>query len=522
MRIKILSTSDVHGYLQADDFRRPLTNQALGLEKAATVLKSETEQDDQLVIRIENGDFIQGSPFMEYLTLQPVTQTRTFFNQLSQALQYDVHVLGNHEFNYGRTYLEQVLQDLPVLNANILDETTQRPFLGEPYRIFKQHGYKVGVIGLTTKFIPHWETAEHIQGLVFADPVDVAKQYIQELKPQVDVIVIAYHGGFAEDLTTGEKLERVTGENQGYQLLQLSDVDALVTGHQHRRLAEVVAGVPTTQPGYRGEDVGAITLDLNTKHQVIDADAQLLDSGHAGVDEKLHTLTQIKQAKVNNWLDQPVGHVGHNMLIHNHKQARLYGHPFVELVNQVQMAYGQTQIANTALFNNEVRGLDDMVTRRDVMTNYIYPNTLVVERLSGQDIKDALEVSARYFQVNSQQELIINPLFLHPKTQHYNYDLWSGIEYTLDLSQPMNQRVQKVTVQGQPLDLKQKYEVALNSYRAGGAGNYPMYRPDKIVREVQQSTSELIINYLVQHPQLEISQPHNITTIGYQQVQPEE
>ena len=128
-----------------------------------------------------------------------------------------------------------------LLNANILDETTQQPFVGQPYKIFERQGVKIGVIGLTTQYIPHWEQPAHIQGLTFADPVMVAQKCIAEIRSQVDVLILAYHGGFAEDLQTGKPLERYFG-NQGYQLLQLAGVDALVTGHQHREIAEVVHG----------------------------------------------------------------------------------------------------------------------------------------------------------------------------------------------------------------------------------------------------------------------------------------
>ncbi|SCC02675.1 bifunctional metallophosphatase/5'-nucleotidase [Weissella bombi] len=516
MQVSILSTSDVHGYIRADDFRRPLLNNQLGFTRAATVIAAQQKQitdSGNVVVTIENGDFIQGSPLTNYIQ-KIVPEQTDMYQKLTDAVSYDVRILGNHEFNFGREYIEKVFSDTDnLLNANILDTQTQEPFVGQPYKIIERKGVKIGVIGLTTQFIPHWEQLSHIANLIFKDPVAVAERYIEKLRPQVDILILAYHGGFAEDLQTGEPLEKLTSENQGYQLLQLPGVDALVTGHQHREIADVVDGVPTTQPGYRGNYVGLMTLTLDDSNKRVSATAQILPTGESAERSDIVSLIDPLQKQVNDWLDTPVGHVGDNMQITDHFAARLHNHPFIELVNQVQMAATDTQISNTALFNNEVRGLTDAVTQRDIMTNYIFPNTLVVEALTGQDIKDALEVNARYFKLDDQGEVILNPLFTMPKVQHYNYDIWSGIDYTFDLTQPMGQRVIAIKKDGQPLDLAKTYEVTMNNYRAGGAGNFPMFSMDKAVREVQRETADLIGEYIMNHPHVHIEQPTNLTII---------
>ncbi|MFU1892645.1 bifunctional metallophosphatase/5'-nucleotidase, partial [Enterococcus faecium] len=73
----------------------------------------------------------------------------------------------------------------------------------------------------------------------------------------------AYHGGFEKDLETGEPTELLTGENEGYDLLEkVPGIDALVTGHQHRESATKLNGIPVIQPGFRGAFVGEITLEI--------------------------------------------------------------------------------------------------------------------------------------------------------------------------------------------------------------------------------------------------------------------
>ena len=80
MQLSILSTSDIHGHIRADDFRRPLLNDSLGLSRAATVIADYQQQAKlagDISLTIENGDFIQGSPLANYI--EKVATTRQVF-----------------------------------------------------------------------------------------------------------------------------------------------------------------------------------------------------------------------------------------------------------------------------------------------------------------------------------------------------------------------------------------------------------------------------------------------------------
>ncbi|TVY10477.1 hypothetical protein [Paenibacillus cremeus] len=41
----------------------------------------------------------------------------------------------------------------------------------------------------------------------------------EQIKSEVDYVIVLYHGGFEADLETGVRTEATVGENQGYQLL---------------------------------------------------------------------------------------------------------------------------------------------------------------------------------------------------------------------------------------------------------------------------------------------------------------
>ena len=79
-------------------------------------------------------------------------------------------------------------------------------------------------------------------------------------------------------------------------------------------------------------------------------------------------------------------------------------------------------ISGTALFNNDGRGFNSEIRMRDVITNYIYPNTLAVLKVSGEDLRKALERVATYFIVeNGQAASILNMWNQNPNNLQLRY-----------------------------------------------------------------------------------------------------
>lgn len=511
MQLTILSTSDTHGFVLPTNYAQRDQSLPFGLTRAATVL---AQHQNAATLTIDNGDWLQGSPLAYYAAR--IAKDATKLTAAYDAVGYDAGILGNHEFNYGANYLQKAIAKLnyPILCANILRDG--QPAFGQPYQVFEKAGVKVAVLGLTTSYIPHWETPTNIEGLEFASAIDVAKTWVPKLHALADVVVIAYHGGFERDLASGQPTEKLTGENVSYQLTEIPGVDALVTGHQHRELAGVVNGVPVTQPGYRGANVGQITLTLESgKHgwQVVDGQAQLLKTADAKPDEHVAEAVATTNDAVEAWLDSPLGHVNGDMSLHSAWQARLHESAYIEFINKVQMAATDTDISGTALFTNDGRGFNQTITMRDVVTNYVYPNTLAVLKLSGADLKAALEQNAEYFSLDDQGQLKVTPRFEHPKPQHYNYDMYQGINYVLDISRPVGQRVVNLTYHGQPIDPNGSYEVVANQYRAGGGGNFAMFGQSKVIRENQKDMTELIADYLQAHPSIDATVDNNFQVV---------
>lgn len=515
MKITFLETSDMHGYVAPTNYSDD-QEQGFGTAKVAAKMKQLKNEATGPVVTIENGDFIQGSPLSYYIakSQHPVAALTAPVNQLG----VDVHVLGNHEFNYGLAYLKEAIASYrsPVLAANILNDAGE-PYFGQAYTILEKEGIKIAVLGLVTQYIPHWEQPATIKGMIFQSIVETAKAYVPKLREVADIVVVSYHGGFEKDLTTGEPTELLTGENEGYQLLhEVSGIDALFTGHQHREIATKINGIPVVQPGFRGSFIGKIELTVATDQghiRVVESEAALVPVADMAPDEETLALLAPITEELDTWLDQPLGKVVGDMRIVDPMGARIKEHPYIEFINRVQMAASGAHISGTALFNNEGKGFGSTITMRDVITNYIYPNTLAVVRVTGAELKEALEQTANYLAV-ADDTIIFNPAFIEPKPQYYNYDMYEGIDYTIDLRQPVGQRITSLRFEGKDVAMNQHLDIVINQYRAVGGGNYEMFSADKIIREIQVDMTELIADYLKAHPVIEATANQNFKVIG--------
>lgn len=513
---EMLVSSDIHGHIYPTDYRSQGECQ-VGLAKLATFIRRERETNPDLFL-LDNGDLIQGTPLSAYFVKnkQGVHPAIEVLN----LLEYDAAVPGNHEFNYGLSTLYQVIEDshFPWLSAGITIKGVGKPAFGQPYITKLLHnGLKIAVLGVTTHYIPNWENPRHITGLEFTDALETVRFWVPMIRREErpDLLVVAYHGGFERDLWTGEPVERLTGENQAYAMCtEVEGIDVLITGHQHRSLAGEVNGVTIVQPGCLGQALGRISVSFirgeSGGWELTDKRAELLllDESVEPDQQVLDLCLEIEQ-ETQTWLDEPIGMVQGDMRVPRVLACRLGDHPFIEFINRVQMEASGAEVSNTALLNEQSQGFQGEITRRDVLANFIYPNTLAVLRLTGRDVRAALEQTANYWQIGLDGELQVNPAYLEPKPQHYNYDMWEGIEYELDIFRPVGERVVKLNYKGTALTDEQELDVVMNNYRAGGGGDYEMYRGKPIVREITIDMADLVTEYITKHHVIQASCNNN-------------
>lgn len=492
-RLAFYIMSDVHGYIFPTDFTQPNSNQAMGLLLANHIIEQDRVQYDSS-FKIDNGDFLQGSPLCHYLVshLSSSRPLTAIYNQMD----FDFGTLGNHEFNYGLDYLKDTINQLnyPILCANILENNM--PLSGQAVNYFESNGLKIGVIGLTTQYIPNWERPEYIQSLTFKSAIKTLKDYLPQLRKQADIVIVSYHGGFEKDIDTSEPTEALTGENEASEILNQfgHDIDILITGHQHRDIAQVIGNTTVIQPGTRATKIGKIILEVDSQKKVIDRKTQLVPVEHIDTFQLEESQTQLWKS-VETWLDTPIATLNQPMKITNQWEARTEPHPFINLLIHALLERSGSQIASTALFDS-ASGFSKNITMRDIINNYPFPNTFKVLEISGKALLDALEKSASYFDFKDN-ELGINDEFLYPKPQHFNYDIFGGITYTIHASQPTGQRIKDVFIDGEPISNDSSYSICVNNYRAVGGGDYTMFKEAKVIRDIQVEGAQLLIDYLM-------------------------
>jgi 2',3'-cyclic-nucleotide 2'-phosphodiesterase/3'-nucleotidase len=506
-KINILFTSDTHGWLLPINYSDN-SKSSNGLTVIAGAIKQYSKENS---ILLDLGDTIQGSPLMYFHHLN----RDRFANPAAQVLnklEYDYFIPGNHDFNYGMDYLNAFVDDLDAktLCANIA--TKDGLLFEQGYDIINKNGVKILIIGITTKYIPNWENPKFIEGIIFNDPVEETQRIVTKFRKEVDLVVCCYHGGFEREIHTKKEFVKDTGENQGCKIFEdIKGVDILLTGHQHRMICEKIDKRILLQPGCNGSNLGVVEIEYTNESEfnIESIEPMLIPSSKYKTD--ICCLDEIGDIEAANqkFLDEVIGVVPKdNLSIKNPVQARINKHPIVDFINCIQMKASNAMLSATSLANI-VTGFKKEITVRNVLSTYIYSNTLVVLEITGIILKKYLEKCAEYF-ILKDNKIIVNPRFSYPKVEHYNYDMLDGIEYVIDVSKKFGSRLVSIKYSGKEIKSTDKFTIVLNNYRATGGGDFLMLKDLLVIREIPFNVAELIIDYIRENHVLDVVGIKNI------------
>jgi len=501
VQIVVLGTTDQHGNISPIDYYTDKRDNR-GLAKLATLIKRVRKESPNVVL-IDSGDTIQGNP-LEYYHNKKNNKPPDPMMLGMNALQYDSMTVGNHEYNFGLKVLEKARSEakFPWLSANSYNKGTGETHY-QPYIVKEVEGVRVGILGLTTPGIPNWENLPNYAGLEFHEPLLEAKKWVPILrgKERADVVVIAMHMGLEEDLRTGEiNPGQVKNENQAIAIAkQVPGVDLIFMGHTHRDVPSlVINGVLLTQANYWGRHLARADLyleNVGNKWRVYARAARTIPvDDKVDADEEILKLAEPYNGETQAWLSREIGESAADL---SATEAPFRDTAILDLIQRVQLEAGKAQVSMAAVFNPQARIAKGPVTVRNIAGLYVYENTLVVIEVTGQQIKDALEHSAEYFRAyepgKSPADLV------NEKIPTYNYDIAEGVNYELNISKPIGQRIEKLEYQGKPVLPAQKFRLATNNYRVNGGGGYTMYKGAPVVYRSSEEIRELIIDWVERH-----------------------
>jgi 2',3'-cyclic-nucleotide 2'-phosphodiesterase/3'-nucleotidase len=497
--IIILGTTDLHGNIYPVDYYKNAPDDR-GLAKIATLIKR-VRKESQNVLLIDSGDTIQGTP-LEYYHNRRNNQPPDPMMLVMNSLNYDSMSVGNHEYNFGLKVLEKARNEarFPWLSANTYDKDTERTHY-QPYLMKEVAGVRIGVLGLTTPGIPNWENPPNFAGLEFREPVSEAKKWVPILreKERADLVVVAMHMGLGEDLNTGEiNPGQVPNENEAVEIARnVPGVDLIFMGHTHREVPSLyINGVLLTQANYWGKHLARadVYLDNDGQRWRVFAKAARTQPADVEPDAEALKLAEPYDRETQAWLSRAIGQSAEELTA---RDARLRDTAILDLIQRVQLEAGKADVSMAASFNPEARIPRGAVTVREIAGLYVYENTLVVLEVTGQQLKDALEHSAKYFRAYEPGKAAAD--LIDEKIPAYNFDIAEGVNYELNISKPVGERIQNLRFHGQPLDPAQKLRLATNNYRVNGGGGYTMYKSAPVVYRSSEEIRDLIIDWVEGH-----------------------
>ena len=481
--LKFIETSDVHGSFFPYDFinRKP---KAGSLARVATYVNQLRSQHGENVILLDNGDILQGQP-VNYYSNYVDTTSANIAAQVVNYLRYDAQTIGNHDVETGHRVYDKWVSatHCPILGANVIDTKTNKPYL-KPYTILKRGGARIAIIGLLTPAIPNWLGENLWSGLRFEEMVSSARQWMRVVKEQekADIVIGLFHSGKDGGITTPHYKEdaalAVAREVPGF--------DVVFFGHDHTRYADAVTNsegklVACLDPANNAMSVAQADLQLVKKKGhwcVKESQWKLVDVADLPVDNEFVDHFSAFNETVKAYANRVIGTFENTI---STRDSYFGNSAFNDLILNLELSITKADVAFNAPVSFDVAIKKGPVRVADMFNLYKYENQLFVMRLTGKEIRKALEMSYDLW-VNTMTSPSGHLLLLDSQTRgdqqrlgfknfSFNFDSAAGIDYEVDVTKPNGQKVKVLKMSnGEPFDENKYYKVAVNSYRANGGG----------------------------------------------------
>lgn len=502
--IIILFTSDVHCHIDEN----------IGYDGLASY-KNKVEKENEYVTLVDLGDAIQGD-------IIGSVSKGTYLTDIMNYLEYDVAILGNHEFDFGMDVTKQTIERFngTYVGCNIDYNGTKENALEslEPYKIITYGNVDVAYIGVTTpytinavaptffmedgKYVYDFQASSDGQKLI-----NRVQETIDECLDQgADYVIGLTHlGSTVEDIPYSSR-ELIKGT---------SGFDAVLDGHAHVKLSSDIL-----------EDKEGNDVVLSSVGTQMDAIGQLTitSSGNLSVtvideysDKDVETTNYLKGilATVENDFNKPFTTINDTLSIYDENGLRLIRSREVGLGNLIADAFryvGGTDIAliNSGGIKTSLNGGD--VCYADVYKINPHGNTLVTLEVTGEEILKCLEISVMLARV----DYVVDGELTSERGGFFQV---SGIKFDADTSvktpvvldayedflafSSSDRRVKNVMVleNGEyvPLDPNKTYTVATTNYIAvNGGSSINFLKDNKYIIENGPVDYEVIVKYLIE------------------------
>ncbi|MEC2055428.1 5'-nucleotidase C-terminal domain-containing protein [Peribacillus psychrosaccharolyticus] len=476
LKLTLLHTNDTHAHLD-------------NVAKRATVVKEERTANPHTLL-LDAGDVFSGTLYFNKFEGQADVE---FMN----AMSYDLMTFGNHEFDLGSSpqghaALASFIKaaKFPMISSNVdfskdanlsplySDTLTMKPENGKIYSevVLNVEGENVGFIGLTTE-----ETKDISSpgSVAFENYIEAAKKSVAALEKQgVNKIVALNHLGFDDNPAY---------DNDQILAAAVSGIDVIIGGHSHTQLDKPVVIAkdnngkekdPTVivQAYQYGDFVGKLNVNFDAEGKILEHEGNLIKTSDKADDPEVAKSLEkyssvIKELKAESTGATAVKALtnprtgGNNALPSVRKNETELGNLITDgMLDKAKEYNPETVIAfqNGGGIREAINEGD--ITVGEVLTTLPFGNTLATMKLSGAEIKEALEHSVSL-------EPLENGGFLHV----------SGMKFTYDSTKPAGSRVQKMEVVGKNQTFSEliptaEYVVATNAFTAKGGDGFDVFK----------------------------------------------
>lgn len=494
VELKLAATTDVHGRLRAWDYYANAEDPARGLARVATIVDSLRRAAPGRVLLVDAGDLLQGNP-MTYVAARVDSMAPHPVVAAMNQMRYDAAALGNHEFNYGLDLLDRATAKatFPFLAAN-----AQRTDGGRRYAartMVTRAKVKVAIIGVTTPGAMVWDR-DHLRGrMVVSDIVAALPEQVRAARADgADVVVVVAHAGLEGEASYDTVGTALPSENPMARVArEVPGIDVIVIGHSHRELPDTsINGVLLVQPRNWATSLSVTTLTMERRAGrwalATKQGALVQARGHAEHPALVRSVARAHLAAVRHSTEV----IGRTAVAWRTDSARVQDSPLIDLIQDVQQRATGAQLSVASAFTLNATIEPGPITVAQIAQLYPYENTLRAVKLTGAQVKAFLEQSAKYWVVDTDAAGVprARP---DPRIPGYNFDILAGAEYTMDLSRPVGARIVGLSIAGKPMLPSDSFTVAVNNYRAGGAGGYDMLRNAPVVFESPVEIRDLLI-----------------------------
>ncbi len=435
-----------------------------------TTLIEELRRTEPNVFLFDSGDIFTGA-------LAKLTKGVLAF-ELMITMAYDAMAIGNHEFEYGHEVFAWAKNraPFPVLGANFFYKGTEHPY-AQAHAVIERQGVRIGVIGVmgqdaATAIIPSF-----IEPLDVRDPAEMVRRSVAALQDQVDLVVVLTHQGKTAPMQTdAESDPRLQRDIDADIALAgaVKGIDVLLAGHADAGTPDPVVhpitGTLIMQTYGQATHLGYLQLTLDgISREITSYTGKLIpvDPSRWKPDPRIAAKLQQYRAAHPELMKRIGGSAArmNRRYIDESDIGNLFADAFVDATG------ADIGFVHSGSLRKDLPAGDILVV--DLIDTYPFVDDVIVKKLSGDQIRRALE-----------QSLTLERGLLQV----------SGLNVTYDLRQPELQRIVSLQRNGNPVSDDDRFTVAAPGFLAEGGDLYESFAESAEIRNAGK-VSDVMIEY---------------------------